>query len=310
MRRIDKSIESANIPSAYRRMGNYDASVHRCMVIRRYFTDDNKNVTKGSTNQVVTYDCIVIGGPKDGIILDSVRDASSLGGQYNYSEQIWRPVSKVSFTPERGAQLEEQDGDIVYVSFLNGNKSFPVIIGGDKQALNEEVGATKQDGPRMLFQYNGIHVLIDKDGQLFFTRKAGEIDSELREFVPDEENDPKVKVSFEGDNVLLEDDGGNRILIDAENQKIFIETEAEFEINTQTLKMIADAEFSVETSVANITASAVNINASTTNISGNVFMGGGGPGVARIGDRAVGTGNKGRPVVSTIISGSGNTFSS
>lgn len=339
--RFDKSIPSANTPTASSRSSYYDYGIYRCMVIRVNYIDNPKNISKGSNNPEVDYDVIVLGGKREGHIFTNVKDAGTLGGQYNYSEKIYRATSEKSFvSSDGGKEAAEQDGDIVYVAFIDGVTNAPIIIGAGTQHLDfNKTGATEADSQRMLFQYNGVNVLIDKDGQLFVTRKKGELDSELGAFVPNEEEDPHVKVKFEGEIVELEDDNGNIITIDSENQKITICSVKEIELKSDVIKMIAESEFRVETKTVNIETEEYNLNASTsvnidtqtttvnsnsvningaatainsgtTAITGTTLLGGGGPGVARLGDRSVGTGNRGKPVISTIISGSSRVFSS
>lgn len=340
MKRFDDSVPSANTPIAKNKFYDYEHGIFKCMVMRVHYTDEETNLTQGAKNPQVTYDVIVIGGKREGHIFNNVRDASALGGQYNYHEKIWRAASEPSFVKsDGGKEAIEQDGDIVFVAFVDGVTDAPVILGGGTSPLDEDqTGATKEDGPRMLFEYNGVNVLIDKDGQLFVTRKKGEQNPDLETFVPNEEEDPHVKVKFEGEIVELEDDNGNIVTIDSENQKITICSVKEIELKSDVIKMIAESEFRVETKTVNIetidynlnstnvnvsatdtnidstnvnvSGSQTNINSGTTAITGTTLLGGGGPGVARLGDRSIGSGNHGKPVISTIVQSSSRVFSS
>lgn len=309
MKRSDGSIESSNLPFYSSKFSKLEQNIYRCMVINVYFIDDEQNLTNGSLNQEVLYDCIVIGGKLNGHILTNVKDSRMLGGQYNYSEKVWRASSNKSFLPENGGKkIAEQDGDIVYVGFLDGNTNFPIILGGSLNNQDmSQTGAKKDKGPRLLFQYNGINVLIDKNGQLYVTRKQGEYKSDLEAFVPTEKK-PHSKVSFEDKIIKIEDDNDNVVIIDSENQKITITSKKEIDLTSDIIKMIANTKFSIETKTVNITAETVSIDANTTTTSGTTLLAGGGLGVARLGDRAVGSGNHGSPVVSTIIQASNKAF--
>lgn len=296
MRRNDGSFESANTPAGWRQYGDQDPGLFKAMITRVYYTDEQNNISKGSRNSEVVYEAIIIGGPREGQILTNVRDAASLGGEYDANERIWRATSKKSFVKGSGTPLEEQDGDMVYIAFLNGNQNFPVILGASRHFKNKTTGAKKADGPRVLWEYNGIRVLINNKGELLVTRYGGKIDSDKGAFVPETEESSNIQM-LDG-KIIIKDKDENTITIDSAAKKITIAAPEVFEVTTKMMKLMADNAFTLESQT-------INISGTTVNISGQqVLLGGGGPGVARLGDTAIGSGNHGAPVVSTIISGS------
>jgi hypothetical protein len=106
--------------------------------------------------------------------------------------------------------------------------------------------------------------------------------------------------------ILIEDVNGNFIKLDFKENKITINSTGSSAVNTSENKdETVGGNFNLNISGnANITASgAAFIDGSA------VLLGGGGPGVSRLGDRAVGTGNLGAPVTSTIIQGSPKVLS-
>jgi hypothetical protein len=213
MRRRDGSIQSANLP-AYNKLAknriDKDYGLYRCMVTKVYFTDDTSGLYSSNPtyeNVQVTYEAVIIGGAKEGQILQNVKAMSDYGGQYNYSERIYRPTSTKNLeeTP-----ISEQDGDIVYVLFVQGNTRAPVIIGAGVQPLDEDfTGSTTEDGFVDQRQYNGVYQLIDKNGQYSLIRKGGSLDPDSGVFVPTQDGN---LASFQlMDEQVIHSVGGNVI---------------------------------------------------------------------------------------------------
>lgn len=186
MKRRDGSIQSANLPAFSKLAKNRidrDFGIYRCMVSRIHFVDDPLNTTYG--NKQVTYEALVLGGPREGQILQNVKAMSDYGGQYNYSEKIYRPISIRNF---QNTPLSNLDGDIVFVGFLQGNTRAPVILGAGVQPQDINfIGATSSNGYIDQRQFNGIYQLINKNGEYLLQRKGGTIDPNSGVFVPDSE---------------------------------------------------------------------------------------------------------------------------
>lgn len=186
MKRRDGSIQSANLP-AYNRLAknkvDKDYGLYRCMITAVHFVGDTDNPTY--LNNQVTYEAVIIGGPREGQILQNVKAMSDYGGQYNYSERIFRPTSTKNLEE---VPISEQDGDIVFIEFLQGNTRAPIISGAGVQPLDEDfTGSTVEDGYIDQRQFNGIYQLINKNGEYLIQRKGGSIDPDSGVFVPDSE---------------------------------------------------------------------------------------------------------------------------
>jgi len=152
------------------------------MITKINFIDDPNNTT--FENRQVTYEAIIIGGPKEGQILQNVKAMNEYGGEFNFSEKIYRPINTKNISD---LPISEHVGDIVYVGFLQGYTRAPVIIGaGDQPNDTSLSGATSKDGLIDHKQYNGIYQAIDKNGNWIIQRKGGTYDSDSISFVPNE----------------------------------------------------------------------------------------------------------------------------
>jgi len=182
--RSDGSIQSANTPArgtlASEKVES-DSGMYRCMVVEVNFTDSLGNLT--FDNKQVTYDCIILGGRKEGQVIPNCKLANPLGGQYNYHERILRKAEN-PFTGLLGRAPAEQKGDIVYVQFVQ-KTSNPVILGLGVHPLDKTTtGATFSDGPIWVEEYNGINRSINKDGEFELVRKGGTFNLLKGYFVP------------------------------------------------------------------------------------------------------------------------------
>ena len=94
--------------------------------------------------------------------------------------------------------------------------------------------------------------------------------------------------------------------------KMSITAEDTMEVTAPTINMTGDTTniSGNEVTVAGSSKTSVGSGGSPTEVNGQqVKLAGGGPGVARVGDRAFGIGNLGAPVSSTIIQGSPKVLS-
>ena len=174
---------SANAPTMENMGEIRDNQLYRGIVVKRYFVDDEMNVTTMAPNPQVLYDVAILGGFNEGQTVTNVRLASWLGGQYNYAERVLKPISK----PLEEVPLRDQDGDIVFFQYVQGQKLAPIIVGTGTQPLDgDATGATVETGPRWIEQYNGVETSINKNGEYSLTVKGGELDAELNSFTPND----------------------------------------------------------------------------------------------------------------------------
>ena len=197
--RNDGSVQSANTPDSRFMSKNKvdrDHAIYRCMISKVNYIDDTGNTT--FQNKQVTYNAVIIGGKKEGQEIQNIKSAFDYGGEHNFHEKVWRSIEPN--TKGIGEKpIAEQTGDIVFVAFIQGDTSAPVIIGGGTQPLDEDsTGATRADGHRMRSQYNEVFEEINKDGEWEFTRKGGAYDDAKDFFTPqDKQESPEEEKKFE-----------------------------------------------------------------------------------------------------------------
>lgn len=213
--RQDGSIQSANLPAFNKLAKNKvdrDFGIYRCMIVRTNFVDDEANLT--FENKQVTYETIILGGPKEGQILQNVKAMGDYGGQYNYSERIFRPLEAKNI---KDKPISEHKGDIVFVGFLQGNSRAPVIIGAGIQPLDvSSTGASKSDGFRSRKEYNGVFEEINKTGEYELRRKGGTVDSKSGVLTPGKDFEARFKL-FK--NKMLWEDPNSSILFEKDESR-------------------------------------------------------------------------------------------
>lgn len=217
-KRQDGSILSSNTPDKrFMRTEKVDRdySIYRCMITKVRYIDDPDNYT--FQNKQVVYNAVILGGKMEGQEIQNIKTANMYGGQHNFHEKIWRAIEPNA----RGMgnkSVAEQEGDIVFVAYVQGSTSAPIIIGGGTQPLDEDsTGATRADGHRLRSQYNGLFEEINKDGEWEFTRKGGSYDTSKDFFTPqDKQESPEEEALFEArfkfsKNQMLWEDPQNSI---------------------------------------------------------------------------------------------------
>ena len=213
--RRDGSVLSANTPE-FRRQAktrvDRDTGIYRCMVTRVFFVDDDQNLTFG--NKQVTYEVVIIGGPKEGQIIPNVKALREYGGEFNYSEKVYRPIDVKNL---KDKNLSEHKGDIVYVAFLQGSTKAPVILGAGIHPLDVTSGATKAKGFRDLREWNGVLEEVNKSGEYELVRKGGKLDETSGVFTPGKEFEARFKL-FQGK--MLWEDPNSSITFDKEAESL------------------------------------------------------------------------------------------
>lgn len=220
--REDGSVQPSSLPTHQNVGRNDDHALYRCMIIKVVYVDDPANISANSTNPRVLYDCVVIGGFASGQVISNCRLSSELGGDFNFYERTLRAASQnVSKT-----KLSDQDGDIVFVQFVQGHTGFPVIVALDNGITTEDdLGATSSDGQIVHWQYNGVNVKIDKNGNLTLTRKGGSYDSSTQVFTPDPSGQ-KIKLRMEAQKIVLTLENGLSLVIDGSSDSLTATTKA------------------------------------------------------------------------------------
>jgi len=196
--RSDGSRQSANAPDSRFLLKNKtqrDFGIYRCMITKVHYVGDSENFT--FQNQQVTYSAIIQGGDKEGQEIENIKSTDRFGGQYNYSERIWRPINYKS-SGLSNKSFSENEGDIVYVSYIQGDTTNPIIIAGGVQLLDlDSTGATRSIGPILKEEYNGVLKHVNKDGEFSLIRKGGVFQSAEGYFLPQDKAPGTTKDVFE-----------------------------------------------------------------------------------------------------------------
>lgn len=191
--RLDGSVQTSNVPTTQNVGTEKDYALYRAMVINVLYKDDSNNITKNAKNAEVLYDVIILGGSASGQIVSNCRLSSFLGGNTSFFERTLQPTTKVIGKD----RLEDHNGDIVYLMFQQGFTEFPVIIAlGSGLDTSGNTGISKEDGPGLTSQFNGIFEQINNKGEWCFIRKGGTLDTENNIFVPNTEEPYHAEFKF------------------------------------------------------------------------------------------------------------------
>lgn len=107
-------------------------------------------------------------------VLTNVEEMSMFGGIGDYFQRRARTTKDAELPSSYGVEdMAAAVGDRVYITFINGFITRPVII-GHAQHPNQtvEFDDAEGDSPRAVFQYNGLRVEIDEEGSLKVIRKG------------------------------------------------------------------------------------------------------------------------------------------
>lgn len=218
-------------------------------------------------------------------------------------------------------------GDIVYVECDSGVYEFPFAWGNvtkGEDAAPEIPDMFKRTVPtnRGFYTPKGQSIELDDgvatDGS---DPKYDSLTTKSRGVRITTSSGHKIHIADDPDNqvqsITILDKEGDGIIFDAQNKevtlvskgKMTLNSEADMSINGKAninIKATSALEATGDTAkVSGSSMTTVGSSSSPTKVDGQeVTLAGGGPGVARLGDRAFGIGNLGAPVSSVIIQGS------
>ncbi len=132
------------------------------------------NEKNDSYNQFVLYNCQLV---------------DKFGGLADYTNYTLRKNDKdISGVTEGEVESKDLLGSYVLVGLINGSAATPIILGGlpfiDLPDDSKRKLPTKEDGHCLTFEFNGVNLNINKDGELLVqkygpTKSDGTLDTDL-----------------------------------------------------------------------------------------------------------------------------------
>jgi hypothetical protein len=121
-------------------------------------------------------------------------------------------------------------GAKVLLLCVNGETHSPIIIGGLREVETDSDPKDGSTGHNLFFEFNGVNIVIDKDGQLVLTVKgATKADGKPADGVATDRLPSTVKVEKDGKITASTKDGKNSVVIE-QSGKITITSEKEFNV--------------------------------------------------------------------------------
>ena len=254
----DTGVLSNNTPTPTNLGEGHNNMLYRGIVTKRYFVDDPLNVTQKATNPQVLYDVAILGGFSEGQIITNCRLSSWLGGEFNYAERVLKPNSR----PLNEVPLKDQDGDIVFFQYIQGQKLAPIIVAmGTQPKDGDATGAMISDGPRWVEQYNGVETTINRDGEYSLIAKGGELDMEANTFTPAEGTQNSSITLDKDKKIIILAGEGTSVELDGQSDAINIKTNAGMNIVISGSGVAINAG-----ATATITADTIDLKAGLVNV--------------------------------------------
>lgn len=123
----------------------------------------------------------------------------------------------------------------VLVLCANGRTDAPYIIGAAQHPLSQ--GQTKEDGHHFRFVFNGVTLLIDKDGSPSLSFKgATKADGELTDEADPEASGTKLSITKEGNFLITTNPEGEKpqsILVDHQNKRMELSANTGYSVTVQ-----------------------------------------------------------------------------
>ena len=178
MRQPDGSIKSANNPTWDRRAQTFDTGLYYGIVTDR----ESPVLNPFNPSQTEMYYAVrIIGGHRDGTIYNHCRVMQNISGRQNFEDFTLKnsvnPIgldfaSEFNFLEIPG----QESGDYVFIQFLNGDTSQPIIVGFAKSPLSPDTQTPELPyvfGQQKIQQFNGVRTKIDPMGDYTMTKATG-----------------------------------------------------------------------------------------------------------------------------------------
>jgi hypothetical protein len=163
---------------------------------------------------------------------------AGLADEFHYTLRVPKTPSLAELKEKKGLGF----GSKVLILCLDGQRTRAYILGGVRDPRDERDKESKDLGHHLNFEFNGIGVFINKDGELTLTYKGktlidGKVDAK------DEQVGTYFRLDEDGNALLSDKDGKNSLLIDHKNKKVIIKRDEAFELGEATDKMLLGESF-------------------------------------------------------------------
>jgi hypothetical protein len=201
-----------------------------------YYPEDQENVSK----RFIEYR-VWVAHKANGTAVTKMYDhciaIDNLAGIADYSYVTYRADSSASGqngqkrpAPGKGAR--------VILLCINGESQNAVILGGVRNANAPDVKDTIDDGHHMHSVFNGIDMLINKDGELTLTYNgATDLSGDPTEDTNTDAAGTFVKIDKDGNVTVSDANGDNKIFIDRVNGKVQLTAKTEMDLICPDVKL-------------------------------------------------------------------------
>lgn len=225
-------VQRANPHRSHASRVNNDGRLRFGVVVAAYDPQDDQNFSK----KVYEYDVEVLVSNGQTIATSVVYPRCRLDTRFGglADKCVWAPRVQVK---NKDGSIKEP-GSQVLLECVNGLTRQAVIIGGMEPTDIDEQSQDFKKGPRFQWQYNGVDILINKDGEVTLTR----LGPTTNEGKPKDDNDKKVKASLQldkdGQVIVKTGDDKQVITMSLDDGKIVIDADKGVEINVQSGKVV------------------------------------------------------------------------
>ena len=240
------TVNTSSIPTSDIRDGKtfdlmFDNSCLRIgMVVKEYLPNDPQN-TSGRRRQ---YDVLTYtnqgNGPAYPVVYKRAVISTMFGGVADHSEFTLRAAPATN----SGKGPAPSYGAVVLLLCINGDSSRSFIIGCSKNRLSEAESST--DGHHLTWEFNGILVNIDNEGQLSIKHRG-----------PTNEKGEVTDVTDNTSSLLFKQDGSVEI-VDSKGDRLLVEHGTVEAVSSGDIKVQAQNDIDITSNLGTITTIAGN----------------------------------------------------
>lgn len=224
-------------PPPLRRQYTTDFALRVGTIVRQYAPTDDQNITRATWEYDV--EAVITDGVGQPTLITyphciMASMFGSVGDYFAYAPRISEKQQTADDKPDFEGRLQ---GALVCLLAPNGNSAQAAVIIGAAQHPGAPAAAPEFQNPLLRFEYNGLFVEINSDGDLGVIRKgATKIDGK-----PVKDNDDgknaEIRLNKEGAVTLKTGDGKQRLHLDLASGKVVVDADQGVDINVTQGKL-------------------------------------------------------------------------